>query len=500
MRHAHDFVSRLEEFAPCADMASLASPPDEGPCIIVMPLLLKTKTSFREKNFRFLLRHYARLAEGIVVVEQLPSPAGSYVREEVAKEASAHYLGVEVDSPLVHKCTLVNAGSRFSFDELGARYVWQLDADIFVHPVPILRNLGLFDSNAITVIKPFVHFARLSSSDTLKLHLHSNDEIDRFSPPSPKDLTVRFEPLVGPGSMIFGRRAFTEIGGMDENYSGWGWEDIDFAERLASRFAIHTLPFRATHLHHEDDRERNDGNASRFFGHHRNHFSASEKARVLAHTSFWNTLIKICVVQIGVSTVSNAFAEMIATLPRVTDYPGLVREEHLSELNSPERANDLVDLIAESMGEASSTHCSLHCRYEDEPQLQFFGILLEMGFRFVLISDDTVVEEMLRLNSFGSIDKKETEALSALAAEKVRRRRHALKAFSSLARVARREIGDCAVEIQTSLLIGENETAISRVDDFLALKGSLRSEGTLPFQLPGGSEEAVQRLRGLRLL
>ncbi|MCG8601152.1 MAG: galactosyltransferase-related protein, partial [Verrucomicrobiales bacterium] len=68
----------------------------------------------------------------------------------------------------------------------------------------------------------------------MALHEASANEVDSYDPPSPNDLTIGIESLVGPGSMIFSRHAFESTGGMDENYSGWGWEDIDFAERLSA--------------------------------------------------------------------------------------------------------------------------------------------------------------------------------------------------------------------------------------------------------------------------
>ncbi len=51
------------------------------------------------------------------------------------------------------------------------------------------------------------------------------------------------------------RDCFDEVGGFDEGYEGWGYEDLDFVRRCAERWPLRRVDGEVVHLWHGD---RND--------------------------------------------------------------------------------------------------------------------------------------------------------------------------------------------------------------------------------------------------
>lgn len=62
------------------------------------------------------------------------------------------------------------------------------------------------------------------------------------------------------GLMIIRNKDFIGLGGYDENFVGWGWEDVDFSLRSA-KFGINPIEldvlYYQTIKHHDNDRNRN---------------------------------------------------------------------------------------------------------------------------------------------------------------------------------------------------------------------------------------------------
>jgi len=388
MRHDRDLPSRIHTAAPTAAPAALAAEPDAGITAIVIPVLLRTRGSLREANLKFLISYYEMRVPALVIVEQLQPGEKTHLKSFVeAHSPTAHYLQDEIESELVHKCRLVNLGARYAIETLNARYIWQVDADILIHPVPVLRNLAILNSVKVPVVKPFLHFARLSAKESQEILHLTRSLAENYDPPSPLDYTTQFETLVGPGSMIFSRHAFTTTGGMDESYSGWGWEDIEFAERLSATLPVHTFPFRAVHLFHEEDRRRNEGNAELFFKTHRKHLSPTEKARVLAHTSFWNTLRKTCLIHFFGDTRAIAFEESFAAHPETTHFFNLFDQSDLQRAYLPEVAGSVVERIAEALGSAQTSCASMALRFPlGDSAETLLKILVASGFRLVILN------------------------------------------------------------------------------------------------------------------
>ncbi len=56
------------------------------------------------------------------------------------------------------------------------------------------------------------------------------------------------------GCAAISLECFREVGGFDESYVGWGYEDVDFANRCAALWPLRRVPGPAFHLWHGDRR------------------------------------------------------------------------------------------------------------------------------------------------------------------------------------------------------------------------------------------------------
>lgn len=56
------------------------------------------------------------------------------------------------------------------------------------------------------------------------------------------------------GAVAISRTSFEEVGGFDESYVGWGYEDIEFVNRCAARWPLRRIPGEVFHLWHGDRR------------------------------------------------------------------------------------------------------------------------------------------------------------------------------------------------------------------------------------------------------
>lgn len=173
--------------------------------------------SDRQANLELVLTHLELLG---VPVHQVDAPGGCW-SPGAARNAGA--LGL-VDQPVVVFC----------------------DADTITPHVQIERAAELaFDGPGLTF--GYSLYCRLPREETLKVRAGERREL----------LTVQFEDvLLASGSMgcaAISLESFRKVGGFPE-WPGWGYEDLEFAGRCASRWPISRVDGPAFHLWHGDRR------------------------------------------------------------------------------------------------------------------------------------------------------------------------------------------------------------------------------------------------------
>ena len=123
--------------------------------------------------------------------------------------------------------------------KIDSDFVLLLDADIYLPFREINGQLDIKDQ----VIKPFKECVYLDKDTT-----------NEFIYQKKSKLSSDFKSLsaLGGGAVIINSSIFKDKSiRFDENFEGWGWEDIDFGDNLRSKFKIKTFNHTAIHLYHE---------------------------------------------------------------------------------------------------------------------------------------------------------------------------------------------------------------------------------------------------------
>jgi predicted glycosyltransferase involved in capsule biosynthesis len=107
-----------------------------------------------------------------------------------------------------------------------------VDADVWVEPEILIKAAEAVRSKNSVWVQPCGTVYRINKETTFNI-------ID-FTPDSPfpiitEENTERITPVVGLVS-VFSREHFESIGGMDERFRGWGWEDTAFNTMLNTLF------------------------------------------------------------------------------------------------------------------------------------------------------------------------------------------------------------------------------------------------------------------------
>ena len=129
-------------------------------------------------------------------------------------------------------------------------FVMLLDGDVYFKFKSLEDQIPLLSDEK--VIKPFSECVYLTES-------YTSEFIDKRK----INLTGGFKKIsaLGGGAIILKSSLIKDPAvRYDENFSGWGWEDIDFGDSMRSRFSIKTLQQPAIHLYHPVTTESSKNN------------------------------------------------------------------------------------------------------------------------------------------------------------------------------------------------------------------------------------------------
>ncbi len=202
--------------------------------IIIIVFNLKGK---RLRNFKFLLSNYlCKLNIKTIVAEQVSVNCHTVVSSlvESLNCLNVIYKQFEVGKPVFHKSYVINR----VLEMIDTEYVWLLDADVFLRYADIISQINNQD-----IIQPYNHVFLLNEEDTL--HFIKNK---RFV--AKKNKSFEVIKTFGPLSFIIKTELFKE-NPMNEEYIGYGWEDLDFAYRISQKFEITKLECNGLHLYHD---------------------------------------------------------------------------------------------------------------------------------------------------------------------------------------------------------------------------------------------------------
>lgn len=127
---------------------------------------------------------------------------------------------------------------------ISGEYLIFLDADVYFPYQKLKQQLY---NKKYDVIKPFTECVFLNERGT-ETFLEKKEV-------SIKENSKRLVEL-GACCVILHKEILNNIS-MDENFSDWGWEDIDLANQLSLKYPVHTIEQRAVHLYHEPNVSNN---------------------------------------------------------------------------------------------------------------------------------------------------------------------------------------------------------------------------------------------------
>jgi len=187
----------------------------------------------RLRNFRFVLKNITKLKCDVMVCEQTSDlSVGEYV-----SECGAMYTTLSVEGANeIHKSALIN----HSVSLVNTAYVWVIDADFFTQYQEIINYMEECEHD---LVRPFESVLFLTDDETDELITTGQLTIGG-------DYTANNQ--TGKFSFIVKREVFESVGGMDERFIGWGFQDLDFVEnRLPTDIRVGSVDTTAYHLFHE---------------------------------------------------------------------------------------------------------------------------------------------------------------------------------------------------------------------------------------------------------
>lgn len=175
-------------------------------------------------NFRFVL-DTLRLSLNlpVIVVEQTDGNLSPIA--ERCDALDAQYISIINDSNQIHKAELIN----FAVEQATTEYIWMNDADSFQNFKYIMREKWTHD-----FIQPFTISKKINKEQSRELRSGGEIEIHNSDDDDSDDQEINHNniTLFGALSFIARRKAFEDIGGMDESFIGWGFEDNEFCGRV----------------------------------------------------------------------------------------------------------------------------------------------------------------------------------------------------------------------------------------------------------------------------
>ena len=199
---------------------------------IVIPIY--NLCEYRQRSLAFNLHHLSnsKMYRNVVVVEQHSSSTMSY--DIIQRFPSIEHKIFEIDSDVFNKSVLLNKYIHdCTFD-----YIWMLDVDVYLDVDYVTSQIP---SNS-HLIRPYEFIQNLNETESdhlLKTTYIKFDEVRR-------EVNNAF----GKYSFIINTDLIKSIGGYDEEYEGWGFQDLDLMSRLPKDIVHGYTKNIAFHLYH----------------------------------------------------------------------------------------------------------------------------------------------------------------------------------------------------------------------------------------------------------
>jgi len=193
----------------------------------------------RLENFKFVLSKLVETEANILVVEQVNTSRNKKsAAADISEKLNVNYVTVKINDKSIRKSVIINRGT----DIIDTEFVWVNDCDCYLKFNDILKIID----TKYDFIQPYIYAKMLDINDSNKIRKNIPTEICFDS-----NLISGFGTL----SFIYRKKAFLNIGGMNEDARGWGFEDRELDKRVKSANYVKILKHKGIHLYRPKSRD-----------------------------------------------------------------------------------------------------------------------------------------------------------------------------------------------------------------------------------------------------
>jgi hypothetical protein len=185
--------------------------------------------SWRERTFWFTLSKILETGCKIIIVQQKDRYSQHILEENLMRYPVSRisYYDIFIDDDRIHKSKLINhAASKAT-----TKFAWVNDIDCYLKFTDLVDSVPTNEK----FIQPFVSVKNLTESETRRIFNKELVGID-YTLTNTRQIN-----MYGALSFIFNIQTFKDIGGMNERYIGWGYEDYDLFSRVIKKHNVYII-------------------------------------------------------------------------------------------------------------------------------------------------------------------------------------------------------------------------------------------------------------------
>ena len=190
----------------------------------------------RLNNFCYVLRQLCNLSLCDVIVAEQDSQ-NTNIQRVLQRHSDVRYVPVHIAGTIFNKSTIINQATSHT----DADFIWIIDSDFYTDFGFVIANI----SNEHDFIRPFRKVVMLNEDETDTLQETDSIRVTRKQ--------YETNSADGKYSFIVKRSVFIKSGMMNEDFHGWGFQDLDFVNnRLVkcNKTSVDTIGFHMYHLHY----------------------------------------------------------------------------------------------------------------------------------------------------------------------------------------------------------------------------------------------------------
>lgn len=201
---------------------------------------------YRLNNLKYILQHLSRCNYPVVTAEQIHTTSTL----DLSEYANVTHVKYKNFTNKFNKSWLINTATN----DITTSHIWVVDCDFYMDFAKLCIDESIYGK--YNFIQPYYYARDLTHSQTVKLHKTDTPVVDCSQPELKQSRLIN---IYGALSYIYNKESFIEIGSMNENYVGWGYEDYDLFFRVHGNSDIPKYYIDKTnhgyHMYHNTSKE-----------------------------------------------------------------------------------------------------------------------------------------------------------------------------------------------------------------------------------------------------